>query len=79
MGLIILNNLILPGDPEYDFTLSTVVSPDWQILADQWNGDYGFVVDPETGLMRVEDSKGITEYLYGGEYDERLEQIDELD
>lgn len=72
-------DLILPGDPEYDFTLSTVIPPDWQISADQWNGDYGFVVDSETGLMRVEDSKGITEYLHSGEYDERLDQIDELD
>lgn len=72
-------NLILPGDPEFDFTLATVLPTNWQEVAAYNSGDYGFVVDSQTGLLRVENSAGIREYVQGGEYDERLEQIDELD
>lgn len=71
--------LILPGDFEYDETLAAVLPPNWQSQVNAWNGDYGFVVDSQTGMLRVENSQGIREYVNGGEYDERLEQIDELD
>lgn len=71
--------LILPGDPEYDDTLAAVLPPDWQTAAGRWGGDYGFVVDSQTGMLRVENSQGIREYVEGGEYDERLDQLDDLD
>lgn len=73
------SSLILPGDPEYDETLACVLPPGWQAAAGQWGGDYGFVVDSQTGMLRVENSAGIREYVSGGEYDERLEQIDDFD
>lgn len=68
-------NLILPGDPEFDFTLAATLPFNWQETAVSLSGDYGFVVDSQTGLMRVENSQGIREYVHGGEYDERLEFI----
>lgn len=71
--------LLLPGDPEYEDTLATTLPFDWQEVATYHGGDYGFVVDSETGLLRVEDSVGITEYVEGGEYDERLAQIDGME
>lgn len=72
-----ISDLILPGDPEYDLTLATALPPDWKTKAAQWSGEYGFVVDIETGMLRVVDSKQLQEYAFGGEYDERLEQIGE--
>lgn len=71
--------LILPGEPEFDETLATTLPPDWQFLAGANGDDYGFVVDADSGLIRVENSAGIREYLRGGEYDERLAQIDDDD
>lgn len=71
--------LILPDDPEYSETLATVLPPDWQNERGRWNGDYGFVVDSQTGMLRVENSIGIREYVQGGEYDKRLDCIDEVD
>jgi hypothetical protein len=71
-----MSNLILPGNPEFDETLATTLPPDWQEVACRANGDYGFVVDRGSGMIRIVDSSGLTEYLEGGEYDERLESID---
>lgn len=71
--------LILPGDPEFDQTLAMALPPNWQSLADQYGGDYGFVADSQTGMLRIENSLGIREYVNGGEYDERLEWIDDDD
>ncbi len=69
--------LILPGDPEFDSTLALSLPPDWQFLAARQGGDYGFVVDSQSGLLRVEDSTGIREYVNGGEYDDRLAAIED--
>jgi len=71
-----ISDLILPGDPEFDLTLATAFPPDWREKADRWSGDYGFVVDVETGMLRVVNSQQMQEYAFGGEYDERLQQID---
>jgi hypothetical protein len=74
-----ISDLILPGDPEYDLTLATTLPPDWKANADLWSGDYGFVVDVETGMLRTVNAQQMQEYAFGGEYDERLQQIDEID
>lgn len=71
--------LFLPGDPEYEDTLATTLPFGWQEVAAYHGGDYGFVVDSETGLLRVEDSAGIRDYVEGGEYGERLGQINGLE
>ena len=73
--------LILPGEWEFEETLASVLPFGWQDLAHRLGGDYGFVVDSESGLLRVESGKGVREYLEGGEYDERLEaiELDEFD
>ena len=71
--------IILPGDSEFDETLATTLPFDWQAIASQYGDDYGFVVDSESGLIRVENSRGIREYVEGGEYDERLALLDDDD
>ncbi len=70
-----MSNLILPGTPEFDFTLGTCVPPDWKDAAFSLFGEYTFVADSETGLLKVASFKDTDEYLYGGEYEERLNQI----
>lgn len=71
--------LILPGNPEFDSTLALNLPPNWQYEASNYGGDYGFVVDSDSGLLRVTNSIGIREYVEGGEYDARLSQIESDD
>lgn len=67
--------IILPGDPAWDWTL-TQPPPDWRQAAAKDPDGFAFVVGLD-GLARVATADDLEEYLYGGEYDERLEQIDE--
>jgi hypothetical protein len=67
--------LILPGDPEFNFTLSTALPPDWIAAAERIGQQCVFVCEPGSGLMRPASNEELTEYLYGGEYDERLEEL----
>ncbi len=74
-----MNKLILPGTPEFDFTLGTCVPPDWKEEAFSLFGEYTFLADSETGLLRVASFKDTDEYLYGGEYEQRLNQLGDND
>ncbi len=71
-----MGKLILPGNPLFDITLLTP-RPDWQEKANADGNTYAFVVDANNGLTRPATSEELEEYLYGGEYDERLAQIEE--
>lgn len=71
--------LVLPGMDEFEDTLMTTLPYDWQQIAHAASGDYGFVVDVESGLLRCEDFAGLHEYEQGGEYDERLSAIEDDD
>ncbi|MBD2571350.1 hypothetical protein [Anabaena lutea] len=66
--------IILPGDPGWDWTL-TQPPPNWKEMAAKDPDGFAFVFEPESGTMRVANSTDLEEYLYGGEYDERLEEI----
>lgn len=68
--------IILPGDPAFDWTL-TQPPPNWQQVAAKDPDGFAFVVEPCSGLVRVATADDLEEYLYGGEYDERLEEIGE--
>lgn len=72
------SKLILPGDPEFDFTLATAKPPNWQEVAWKSYGEFVHVFDAESGVMRTVNAQAATEYLEGGEYDERLKAIGEL-
>ncbi len=69
-------NLILPGDPLFDVTLASP-PPNWQEAANRDGNTYAFVAEPGSGLMRPATSDELEEYLYGGEYEERLEEIED--
>lgn len=68
--------LLLPGDEEFEDTLATTLPLDWQQMAYVYGGNYGFVADSETGLLRTECFAGLQEYELGGEYEERLLTIE---
>jgi hypothetical protein len=71
MGLI-----MLPGEPGFEQTLMTP-RPDWIEAANRDGDSYAFVVG-EDGLARPVTSRELTEYLDGGEYEQRLAQIGDL-
>lgn len=69
-------DLILPGDPLFDITLATP-PPAWKVQQQLTSDPLNFVVDAESGLLRVATPEELTEYLYGGEYDEVMGEEDE--
>lgn len=68
--------IILPGDPGWDWTLMQP-PPDWREKAAKDPDGFAFVFEPGSGLIRVAGADDLEDYLYGGEYDERLEEIGE--
>lgn len=65
-------DLILPGDIRYEMTLA---HPSLFLLAqnDKKVEIAGWVYDCETGLPRATTQTEMLDYIYGGEYEERLE------
>ncbi|MGG6293797.1 hypothetical protein ACQ4M4_05175 [Leptolyngbya sp. AN02str] len=68
--------LILPGHPLFDETLATALPPDWQAVASRINQAPIFVASATDGILRPATPDELTEYLYGGEYDERLDALE---
>lgn len=76
-GLLSQGGVILPGHPLYDVTLSHNVPPGYHKEAiDSCNGQ-NFIFKVDSGLMVPASDAQLTEYLNGGEYDERLDAIGE--
>ena len=71
--------LILPGDDEYDETIGSIYPFDWREFAWKNCGEFCFVVDSQSGLMRPASFEETDEYLYGGEYDELLDSNPDLE
>ncbi len=72
---LIIQMIILPGHPDFDLALGAI-PPDWEQVAARGEG-ITFVADAETGLLRAATVDECEEYLFGGEYDERLEAMGE--
>lgn len=69
------SNLIYPGDDLFNYHLATL-PPNYKQCFEQQQT--AFVADPYSGVLRPVSPDELLEYVYGGEYDERLEQIGEL-
>lgn len=67
--------IILPGDPDFDWTLSTSIPPNWREVADQLGHDCALVAEVGSGLLRPVSTAELFDYLFGGEYDERMQEI----
>ncbi|NER32021.1 MAG: hypothetical protein F6J89_31555 [Symploca sp. SIO1C4] len=70
--------LILPGNPWFEITLATLL-PDWQQAAAIDGNTYAFVASAEDGLLRAVTSNELEDYLNGGEYEERLKQMNDVE
>ena len=70
------SNLIYPGDDLFDYHLATLPPNSKQYFEQTQTA---FVADPYSGVLRPANPDELREYVCGGEYDERLEQIGELD
>lgn len=71
--------LILPGNPLFDLTLATALTPGWRQAAERCNAQVAFVAEPGSGLLRPATPDELVDYLEGGEYDDRLEEIGETE
>jgi hypothetical protein len=65
--------LILPGDPLFDATLGMVLPPS------PLSTEVCFVARVGSGILEPVTAAQAREYLLGGEYDERLSQLDDRD
>jgi hypothetical protein len=64
------SSLLLPGDPEFNLWLYSSLPPGESALT--------YVVRADgSGLLEAVDEDVFTEYIEGGEYDARLEEIGE--
>lgn len=73
------NLLILPGDPDFDLALATP-PPDWVVKQQCCSEPVNFVMDAQTGIFRTATQEELTEYLYGGEYEEVMgEEFEEME
>ena len=70
--------LILPGDPEFEETLAWAFPPDWRQVAYR-NPDFGFICRPGSFLLEAVSRREFEEYAYGGEYDLRAQELDEME
>ncbi|NJR41148.1 MAG: hypothetical protein HC781_22780 [Leptolyngbyaceae cyanobacterium CSU_1_4] len=71
--------LILPGNPEFDQTLGRNLPPNWGAVAAQNSGCFHFVARAGSGILEPVGEQELEEYLHGGEYDQRLTEIDDDD
>lgn len=72
-----MSKLILPGDPQFDRTLAMAPPPNWREIAARNTGEFAFIMRSDSGLMEPVSHRELDEYLYGGEYEERLEAIED--
>lgn len=70
--------LILPGDPEFDRTLSSP-PPNWRSVAARHRGEFAFVARSGSGLLEPVSYQELDEYLEGGEYAQRLQESGQED
>jgi hypothetical protein len=70
-----MTEIILPDNPLFYDTLFRFQPPDWFSKASQDGNSIRFVFRKNTGLMEAVTEEELEEYLNGGEYEERLEDI----
>jgi hypothetical protein len=66
-----MSSLILPGNPLFDMTLGMALPPS------PLSTEVCFVARAGSGILEPASPDQVREYLMGGEYDERLSEIDD--
>lgn len=67
--------LILPGSPAYFETLANV-SMFWNQQESIGQEEFSLVYRPGSLIPEAVSSNELIDYLYGGEYDERLDEVE---
>jgi hypothetical protein len=67
--------ILLPGDPGFQEILGMALPPGWRGERDRLHGEYAFVADAQTGMLRTASEAELLEYIEGGEYEQRLEAL----
>jgi hypothetical protein len=70
--------IILPGHPFFDEYLYCTLPPGWRNFA-YHNPDFAFVARPGDGLLQAVTEIELEDYLEGGEYDERMSELEDED
>lgn len=70
--------LILPGDPEFDEILATP-PPNWREVAANLSGEFAFAARAGSGILEPVSMRELDDYIEGGEYDDRLAELDDED
>lgn len=63
--------LILPGDPLFDLTLGVCLPPTTP------GREAIFIARSGSGILEAVSSEVFEDYLFGGEYDERIGEIED--
>ncbi len=73
------SGIILPGHPFFEQYLYCTLPPNWRNFA-YCNPDFAFIASPgSNGLLKAVTDDELEEYLEGGEYDERLNEMENDD
>lgn len=72
------HSIILPGDPGFYETLGNL-PPNWGQVAANTSGDFSLIARAGTGILEAVSTQEVEEYLWGGEYDERLLEMGDDD
>lgn len=68
------SGIILPGHPFFDDYLYHILPPGWRDFA-YHNPEFAFVGRTGSGLLEAVSQQELEEYIEGGEYDKRLEEM----
>ena len=68
------SGIILPGHPDFNFYLHGRLPPNWR---ETFSQESAFVVRADGVTLEMVTEKEFEEYIEGGEYDERLTQMDD--
>ncbi len=69
-----MSQLILPGNPLFNISLATL-PPGWQNSAS--NSPKFIVRSNGAGLLEQVDDRQFQDYVHGGEFDQRLNELDD--
>lgn len=69
--------LLLPGEPGFAEILAYTPPPNWREVAARDGTSYAYVAEPGSALLRAVGMAELEEYLEGGEYDDRLAELDD--
>lgn len=73
-----MKKLILPGHPLFEQTLTSVLPPNWKRISAKDGEQCAFVMRSDSGLMEAVNRVELSVYLYGGEYDDRMSDVEEV-